>query len=312
MKTSKKIPKTFISFLVTSFFIWLLITFSKEYTAIISFPVNYNNIDQNKLLREEPIKDIDFSVKASGFKILRAKLSNKKINLESSNLNRKGSTKFYLLPKNQFSKIQRQLFSGVELQEVMQDTIYLNLGVLASKKLKLLPDLEIGYHIGYDLIGEINVSPDSIVVSGPKSTLDTIQNIRLKKLVLNDVKSDFNFDVPILESNTEKNLKINITEATITGKVDKFTEGNIKVPFAINNLPKNMNLTILQEEVEVIFVVALSNFAKVSAASFKVECDFEMSQKNNLGYLIPKVVSQPNFVKSIRVIPSEIDFLIQK
>lgn len=242
----------------------------------------------------------------------RAKLSNKKINLESSNLNRKGSTKFYLLPKNQFSKIQRQLFSGVELQEVMQDTIYLNLGVLASKKLKLLPDLEIGYHIGYDLIGEINVSPDSIVVSGPKSTLDTIQNIRLKKLVLNDVKSDFNFDVPILESNTEKNLKINITEATITGKVDKFTEGNIKVPFAINNLPKNMNLTILQEEVEVIFVVALSNFAKVSAASFKVECDFEMSQKNNLGYLIPKVVSQPNFVKSIRVIPSEIDFLIQK
>ena len=76
MKTSRKISKTFISFLVASFLIWLLITFSKEYTTVITYAVSYKNIPQNKLLQETPIKEIDITVKASGFKILRSNFKN--------------------------------------------------------------------------------------------------------------------------------------------------------------------------------------------------------------------------------------------
>ena len=50
----------------------------------------------------------------------------------------------------------------------------------------------------------------------------------------------------------------------------------------------------------------------VSESSFLVECDFEVSEKNNLTYLIPKIISQPDFIKSVKIIPKEIDFLIQK
>lgn len=312
MKSSKKIPKTFISFLITSFLIWLLITFSKEYTTVITYAVNYKNIDQNKLLKETPITEIDVSIKASGFKVLKEKLWRKKIDLEASKLSRKSNSQFYFLPKKQFTNIQRQMISGVDLQEVIQDTIYLNLGVLASKKVGLKPDLDINYHIGYDLLDDIKIVPDSIVISGPVSQLNEIKNLSLSKLVLKDVKSDFNKEVFINISDNGNNLKTNTTTAIISGKVDKFTEGSLKVPFNIINLPENTNLTILTEDVEVVFVVALSNFAKVSEASFKVECDYKISNNNNLRYLIPKVVSQPNFIKNIKIIPTKIDFLIQK
>ncbi len=312
MKSSKKIPKTFVTFLIISFLIWLLITFSKEYTAVISYPVNYQNIPQNKLLQKAPIEEIDISIRATGFKILRAKLRSKKIDLEASNLQRKKNSQFYFLPKNQFTKIQRQLFSGVDLQEIIQDTIYLNLGVLSSKKVALKPNLDINYHIGYDLLDKITITPDSIVISGPESQIDNINDLILSKLILKDIKSDFNNEVSILLNNKEKNIKTNITTAKVSGKVDKFTEGTLQVPFAIKNLPENTNLTILTEEVDVVFIVALSNFAKVSEASFKVECDYKMSNENNLGYLIPKVIAQPNFVKSIKILPTKIDFLIQK
>ena len=312
MKSSKKIPKTFVTFLIISFLIWLLITFSKEYTAVISYPVNYQNIAQNKLLQEAPIKEIDISIRATGFKILRAKLRSKKIDLEASSLKRKKNSQFYFLPKNQFTKIQRQLFSGVDLQEILQDTIYLNLGVLSSKKVALKPNLDINYHIGYDLLDEITITPDSIVISGPESQINKIDDLILSKLILKDVKSDFNNEVSILLTDKEKNIKTNITTAKVSGKVDKFTEGTLQVPFAIRNLPENTNLTILTEEVDVVFIVALSNFAEVSEASFKVECDYKMSNENNLGYLIPKVVAMPNFIKSIKIIPTKIDFLIQK
>jgi hypothetical protein len=68
----------------------------------------------------------------------------------------------------------------------------------------------------------------------------------------------------------------------------------------------------LTKTVEVVFIVGLSDFNKMNINSFRVECDFETSEKNNLGYLLPKIVMKPDLVKSIRVLPNKIDFLIQK
>ena len=310
MKTSKKIPKTFISFLVASFLIWLLITFSKEYTTVITYAVVYKNIPQNKLLQETPIKQLDITVKASGFKILRSNFKNKKIELEASTLQRKKRTKFYFLTRNQVTKIQKQLLFGVELLEIAQDTIYLNLGLLTSKKVALKANLEINYHIGYDLLNNIKISPDSIIISGPESQVKKINYLELNELKLNDVKSNFLEEVAILKTNN--NFKFSALTTTISGRVDKFTEGKLQIPFTTKNLPKDINLTTLSENVEVVFVVALSNFSKISEASFKVDCDYIMSEKNNLGYLIPKVILAPDFIKSVKIIPKKIDFLIQK
>jgi hypothetical protein len=310
VKNFKKIPKTFISFLVASFLIWFLITFSKEYTTVITYAVNYKNIPQNKLLQETPINNIDITVKASGFKILRSKFKNKKIQLEASKLKRKGHSKFYFLTKSQVTKIQKQLLFGVELKEILQDTIYLNLGVLTSKRVAIKPNLEINYHVGYDLLNEIKISPDSIVISGPEAQVKKIDYLELSELKLNDVKSNFLEEVSVLKLNN--NFKYSTQKITISGNVDKFTEGKLQIPFTTKNLPKNINLTTLSEKVEVIFVVALSNFSKISEASFKVECDYLISEKNNLGYLIPKVILEPVFIKSVKIIPKKIDFLIQK
>jgi hypothetical protein len=312
MKSSKKISKTFFSFLIISALIWLLITFSKEYTTVIKYSVNYINIAQDKLLQEAPVKEIDITIKATGFKIVRAKIRNKTINLDASQLNRKRKTQFYFLPKSQKTKIQKQLISGVYLQEIEQDTIYLNLGLLKSKKVALKANLKIDYHIGYDLLGDISITPDSIVISGPESQIDTIKHINLNRLTLIDVKKEFGNEVQIVKPKNIQNLKFNTTKTTISGKVDKFTEGKLKIPFLIKNLPENTNLTILNKNVEIVFVVALSNFAKVSEASFKVECDYSVSENNNLGYLIPKVTIKPGFIKNLKIIPNKIDFLIQK
>jgi hypothetical protein len=312
VKPIKKISKTFIGFLVASFFIWLLITFSKEYTTVINFPVEYSKIPQNKLLQEAPINEISLSIKASGFKLVKAKLKQEIIQLNASNLQRKTSSKFYFLPKNQIKNIQSQLTYKVELQEILQDTIYLNLGVLTSKKVPLKTNLIIDYHIGYDLVNEIKIEPDSVIISGPENQIENINHLKLSKLKLKDVKASFTNKLKIIKPKELDKLKINIAEASISGHVEKFTEGSFKVPFEIINLPTDVNLTSLTNNVEVFFVVALSNFNKVNKLSFKVECDYLMSEKNNLSYLIPKIVDKPDFLKSYKIIPNKIDFLIQK
>lgn len=312
MKTSKKIPKTFFVFVVISFFIWLLITFSKEYVTEVTLPVQYSNIPQNKLLQKAPIKVLNLSIKATGFKIAITELRKKIITIDASKLQQKKANQYYILTRNQFLNIQKQLMNGVDLQEIEKDTINLNIDELASKYVALKPNLELEYHIGYDLLNKVSIQPDSILISGPSSQIESISQLELENLTLTDIKSDFSHELSILKPRDLENIKLTTSTVTINGSVDKFTEGTINVPFTINNLPDNVNVTILNEEIQIVFVVALSNFNEVSKSSFKVECDYEMSANNDLSYLIPKITLKPSFVRSVKLYPSKIDFLIQK
>lgn len=312
MRKNKKISKSFIGFLVISVFIWLLITLSKEYTATLTFPVKYINIPQDKLLQKEPTKEIDLIVKSTGFNILSARFGNKSISLNANNLNKKSSRNYYFLTKNQLNNIQKQLRSGVELQQIALDTIYLEIGSLISKKVPLKPRLDIKYHIGYDVLEPLTIKPDSILISGPETQLEKINKIDLALLKLNDVKSNFSEEVKIILPKNLNSIKVNINTTTISGKVERFTEGTFKIPFKIINLPEDIELTTLDKTVEVFFVVALSNFNKIDKNFFEVICDYNVTKDNNLSYLMPKITTKSNFIKSFKVIPTKIDFLIQK
>ncbi len=312
MIKNKKISKSFIGFLIASILIWLLITLSKKYTATLTLPVKYTNIPQDKLLQKEPIKNIDLIVKSSGFNILKSRFGNRTIAIKASNLKKKYSNKFYLLAKNQKNNIQKQLRSGIELQEIDVDTIFLEIGTLTSKKVPLKPNLEISYHIGYDILEAAKIKPDSLLISGPEAQIAAVKSINLELLKLEDVKANFSEKVKIILPKNAKNIRIASKYTTISGRVEKFTEGTITVPIKIKNLPKGVELTMLNKTVEVVFVVGLSNFNKIDKNFFEVICDYTISKENNLGYLVPKIDVKSNLIKSYKIIPNKIDFLIQK
>ncbi len=311
MKSKKKIPKTFISFLLASVLIWLLITLSKEYTATISFPIEYTNISQNKLLQSTPIKELKVVVKTNGFKILRTRVNTKKVFVNANSLLKKKGTTHYLLIKKQKQRIQEQLPSGLELKEIIKDTLFLDVGSLVTRKLALKPNVKIKYHVGYDLSEQISVTPDSILVSGPENYISELKNLELLPLELEDVKTDFSQKGTIKIPKGVKNLKFETKEIIISGKVEKFTEGTLNVRYNIINVPEGLEINTLSKEVEVTFIVGLSGFNNITKDSFKIECDYNMAATNNLGYLIPKMVNKPNEIKSFKITPNKIDFLIQ-
>ncbi|WP_299672486.1 YbbR-like domain-containing protein [uncultured Polaribacter sp.] len=312
MKTKNKIPKTFIGFLVASVLIWLLITLSKEYVTTIRFPIQYKNIAQDKLLQATPQKELEIAVKADGFKILKTRVNTRNIAINANVLSRKADAKYYLLTKNQKISIQKQLPSGIVLQEILKDTLFLDIGTLVTKKIPLKPNLKINYHVGYDLAEDITIQPDSILVSGPENYISAIEHINLSALELEDVKADFKKKVGIKVPKDTKNLKFNLKEVTISGKVEKFTEGTFEIPYRITNIPNNVTLNTLSKTVEVTFIVGLSKFNEITKNSFQVECDYKFALANNLNYLIPKLVNKPSEIKSYKIAPNKIDFLIQK
>jgi hypothetical protein len=85
-----------------------LIKFSQQYTALVSFPVNYISVPEDMVWGEIIEDDLEISTTASGFQQLSYAWRGKKINIDVSKLRSLGADQFYLLPNEQISSIIQQ------------------------------------------------------------------------------------------------------------------------------------------------------------------------------------------------------------
>lgn len=312
MKTTAKISKSFISFLIASIFIWTLINLSKEYSTELTYNISYEAIPQDKLLQEDPLKEMKLLVEGTGFKLLVANFSHRAIRLKADRLQQKSNIQYCFSPKDQQLYLQKQLHSGLRLTQVLQDTIYLKLGSLARKKVPVVPNVTLKYIPGFDLSEPIQVKPDSVLVTGPELQLNKLQDVSTGLISLEEIDSDFSNKIDVVLPKELSKLKLAVREVVVSGKVDKYTEGELEVPFEVENVPFGIELNVFPKTVKVTYKVGLKDFGKVEKTSFKISCDYNYVLENKASYMIPKLIQKPNFVRSVKIMPNSIEFLVHK
>jgi YbbR domain-containing protein len=91
--------------------------------------------------------------------------------------------------------------------------------------------------------------------------------------------------------------------------VEKFTEGVVKVPVTILNIPEGLLIKYFPKEVNVTFYTSLNNFNKVKAKDFKVVCDYsKLGEKQS--FLIPEIRNKSEFAKAVKLNQQHIEFII--
>ena len=95
----------------------------------------------------------------------------------------------------------------------------------------------------------------------------------------------------------------------LKAKVEKFTEGTLKIPVAIINVPDKMKLKFFPKEVNVSYYVSLSDFNSITKKDFEVVCDYDKISKNQY-LMIPELVKSPEHVKNVKINQQRIEFII--
>ena len=307
---SNKLYYTFILFSFLSVIFWFMTKLSKEYDSSIKYPVSYINLPSNKLLQEKPSEYIDIRIRATGFKLISSKVSPRKLTIDASNIYGKSLTNYYLLLSQQKLSVQKQLNTGVKVAYFIKDSVHFKLGVLNQKKVvvKLISDLL--FAEGFELNNSISIQPDSILLTGPKLTLDTISFVSTGLLQKKELNVSINEFLDIKEFNPDSNVSAEKDKVLITASVERFTEGSVEVPIKVINIPDGKQINTFPKFVKVTYRIALSNFNKIDSSTFLIECDYGISENNNLPYLLPKLVGSSSMIKNARISPQKIDFLI--
>lgn len=303
--------QVFLLCLIVTSVIWLLIELSQEYTSDARFKATYSNIPEQVLLENELLSEVEVTFKATGFNIIKYRLSPHEINFNLNNLtiSSKGS---YILTNNELSRLNTQFRGRAELTAILPDTIFVSLGRRKIKRVPLKSNITINFKQGYNFIQPLELDPDSVLISGPENQVDKIDQIETDKLVLNEVYEDIIGNITLKEPGDANNVEISRNEIEYFGEVDRFTEGSIKIPVVIINEPPGVKVNPYPKEIELTYQAGLSNFNRINEDSFSIVFDYNEYKNDSLvQFLTPVIQKQSDLVSSFKLSPRRIEFLIE-
>ena len=289
---------------------WTIMKLSATYTKIISIETEYTNLTNDKVLYNKPIETIDVLFETTGINLLLQSFSKTKIAIDLNMTHKKGSSYYYVTNAN-LSNLQAQFSLDKKVLQVYPDTIFFDFGKLSSKKIKIIPIIDITYKAGHSLIGDLEIDPKTVLINGAEEKIAKIEFIKTKVLLKKNIKEDFQYEVFLDIPKEYHKIHFSIKKITVKGMVEKYTEASLKVPFELINTPKNSIIKTLEENVKLTYIVSLDNYEKINATDFKVICDFNKILDKE-SFLIPEIIKKPNLVSNVKCKPEKIEFIIKK
>jgi len=303
---NKKI-NVFLLFLVSAFIILIFTKLSKQYTNTVVFNIEKVNVPQERVILNDSSTVLNLTLKTSGFKWLSYYFETPKVQIDfSKDVYQKDSV--YVWSKSKAFLSNTQLPNHVELLNMSPDTLVFKYGVYMVKKVPVILNSSIGFMQGYDVLGDYILEPDSIQIIGSDILVSEIQNIETDSILLSGIRADISETVK-LKLPKEKELKFSDTDIVLKASVDKFTEGTLKIPIQVINVPNGVSLNYFPKEVNVSYYVNLSNFNSIKSKDFKVVCDYNKIGENQ-SFLIPELVKSPKLVKKSKINQQRIEFII--
>ncbi|MGQ8335159.1 hypothetical protein ACUNWD_01305 [Sunxiuqinia sp. A32] len=294
---------------------WFLNALNKEYKVELSFPVKYTNLPKKKVLSNEPPDHFVLEVNAYGFTILRHKLSLAfsplvfNVNEFTGNMMEESERSYFAIPSRRFvSRISDQVSNELRVASIQPDTLYFKFDNIVSKKIKVKPDVTVDLVQQYYLNGDIRTKPDSVLISGPQSVLDTLEFISTKIQHYEKIDQVIQRNVSLSES---KKYTCQPKRVVMTIPVEEFTEKQLEVPIIIDGLPEDVKINLFPSKTRLSFMTGLSRFSEINTDDFIARVSYDDILKNK-ETLAVELILQPPHLRGVTMSPAEVEYLIEK
>jgi len=306
-KNSKK-TKTMFLFLLLSSVFWLFTALSENYTYFTRYTINYTNLPDNLILQKPPKSEVLTQIETTGFRILSHKFYKKEIEIDVSKFVQREKYEYYYLPNTQLLQLQKQLKDHLIRFEV--DSLFLDLGVLKTKRVPVKINLSLNYKPGYRLKNDLLSKPDSILVKGPEKFLDSISFVATELAIMENVNTSFSKNIN-LEKSSKSVVSYNVDVVRVNGEIAKYTEEQISIPIKIQNVPQNMQMTVFPNHLNVKYEVSFEDYKKINTSSFVISCNYPTDTINN-SKLKLTLVKKPKFIIDYSIQPTHVSYLIER
>ena len=297
----------FLFFLLLSFTFWTSTKLSNTYTVEESFSIIWTNIP-NGIIPSSENQQMNVSISASGIAILIYRLINKSINISLSQADFSREKGLIDLRGQEFF-IQKQFFENTKLNILNPLFLEFKFSRLEEKVFTVVPQIEINLRAGYLIDSSLKVTPDSILVRGPKSILDTLNSIQSESIIADDLYENFRKKVS-LRSIPE--IQLSESKVTVEVAVSRYTEKEFLLNVEVINLPLGTRVKLFPPKAKVRVTLPLSVLRTIKASDFNLVVDYNNIFKDAEKKLDLIMIRRPSSVKKVILEPKKVNYLIRK
>ncbi len=287
--------------------LWVSVSMTYEYTTSVSLDVQLNNLSDQLALKKTIPKSVTMKLKGTGWHLLKYIITSEKIFLIDALNFTKSSTVYTDL----FIFDNLLIPPELTLIDTSPDSIKLEIDVASEKKVKVIPDVEVEFSDGYGQIGEATIQPDSIVIKGAKSILDTLNGWKTRKKKFLEISNPLNTTLELTEppqyilslEQSEINYKINVqpfAEKTFPG-----------IEVEIRSLPYDREVILIPPKLDLIIRGSINMLSDFSSENVKAFIDYKYFLTDTTGYVQPDI-SIPEGLKVVRKQPDKFQYIIRK
>lgn len=297
----------FLFFLLLSFTFWTSTKLSNTYIVEESFSIIWTNIP-NGIIPSSENQQMNVSISASGIEILIYRLINKSINISLSQADFSREKGLIDLRGQEFF-IQKQFFENTKLNILNPLFLEFKFSRLEEKVFTVVPQIEINLRAGYLIDSSLKVTPDSILVRGPKSILDTLNSIQSESIIADDLYENFRKKVS-LRSIPE--IQLSESKVTLEVAVSRYTEKEFLLNVEVINLPLGTRVKLFPPKAKVRVTLPLSVLRTIKASDFNLVVDYNNIFKDAEKKLDLIMIRRPSSVKKVILEPKKVNYLIRK
>lgn len=282
---------------------WLFRALNKSHSALISYPIEFVfNVDSTVVMNPLPTT-IKIDVSSGGWNLFRRTLifSIDPIQVELDN-----PSEVNFLTQSFLRPIVEDQLKGLTINYIVTDTLFLSIERKITKRMILKVDsLSLPLEEDYQLMSNITIQPDHVVLTGPKSIINSFESDFYITLDENNIDEDFygRIEVPIV---FEDLIQSDPSEVNVSFEVEKFKNVKIGVPIILQNFPSNRVTTLLDSIVNVTYRVKESFKEDFSSEDFYVVLDYDFLKTDSLG--VPVLIKYPDTLRTVSMDSQKVRF----
>ncbi|WP_316830076.1 CdaR family protein [Pedobacter aquatilis] len=288
---------------------WFFMALNNKYVYTAKTVLIYKNFPQNRAFHPLQSDTVDLQVEGTGWQLLFARL---RINPQSISVSlNKLNTRDFVVFSDQLYNVNKQLETSQKVISIKPDTLYFDFTKRTVKRVPVKLVQQLDFVKQYGIASEIKLNPKQITVTGPIEELNKIHEWSTDTLKLNQVQNSTTVRINMQHS-THKNVNIFPPSVEVKLPVDEFTEKTLEVPLKLTNNRNFNSIKLYPRKVKVTFMVALSYFDQVDETFITATVDVDEWSVLHHNKFTVKLTEFPDYCKLVKIVPSKVDFVVEK
>jgi hypothetical protein len=273
-----------------------------KYTDDISYPIEIS-YDEDMVVptSQVPVK-IRLNASGEGWNFLRKAIG---FNVVPLTYRPQGLPKKKYITAEELLPVAKKQIDGINVNYLLEDTIFLNFDYLAHKNVAIGLDLKkLSLATNYKITDKVDLKPDSIQFTGPLKKIKKLPDSILITVPYKNIKGKFSNEVKI-NYTPDPLLKMNTHEVHVSFLTTLYFPEIINVNIHPINFPSNNSVVLSTRQITINYFVTEMDKDKTSADDFDVFLDFRYLNKSD-STIKPLLIKKPDYVRDPYFFPPSV------